>query len=81
MAHTDDDLDLDTDAGVEPTPAELLASEVAFLRRDAEEIDAMLGLAGPGRTRFHGDRVVRLRSLLAELENYRNAARAAREVR
>lgn len=64
-----------------PTPDQLMASELALLRKDVEDIDAILGLAGPGRTRFYGDRVVRLRTLIGELENYRNAARAAREVR
>lgn len=69
------------DEGTLPTPDQLMASELALLRRDVEDIDAILGLAGPGRTRFYGDRVVRLRALIGELENYRGAARAAREVR
>ena len=75
MRHTHED-----DAPT-PTPDQLMASELVLLRKDVEDIDAILGLAGPGRTRFYGDRLVRLRALLGELENYRNAARAAREVR
>ena len=75
MRHTHEDED------TLPTPDQLMASELALLRKDVEDIDAILGLAGPGRTRFYGDRLVRLRALLGELDNYRNAARAARGVR
>jgi len=54
---------------------------IDLLESDLDGIDNVLGLAGEGRTRFYGDRVVRVQNLLRELEAYRNAARAARFVR
>lgn len=62
-------------------PDEHIAGYVALLESDLDAIDAALGLAGEGRTRFYGDRLVRVQSLLRELDAYRNAAKVAKLVR
>jgi len=54
---------------------------IDLLEADLDGIDNALGLAGEGRTRFYGDRVMRVQTLMRELDAYRNAARAARFVR
>lgn len=54
---------------------------IDLIENDLDGIDRALGLHGEGRTRFYGDRVVRVQTLLRELEAYRNAAKAARFVR
>jgi hypothetical protein len=64
-----------------PSPSQHLSDYIGLLEADLDGIDAVLGLRGEGRTRFYGDRLVRVQSLLRELEAYRNAARAARFVR
>jgi hypothetical protein len=67
----------------ERTPDVYLSERLHLAERDLSGIDSALGLdlgTGAGM-RFYGDRVVRLRTMRTELENYRNAARAARFVR
>jgi hypothetical protein len=62
-------------------PDEHVEDYIGLLEADLDGIDAVLGLQGEGRTRFYGDRVVRVQTLLRELESYRNAAKAARFIR
>lgn len=65
------------------TPDAYLAQCLRLAENDLSGIDAALGLdrGNDARMRFYGDRVVRLRMLRTELENYRSAAFAVKFVR
>jgi hypothetical protein len=65
------------------TPDAYLAQCLRLAENDLSGMDAALGLdrGNDAGMRFYGDRVVRLRMLRTELENYRSAARAVKFVR
>lgn len=65
------------------TPDAYLAERIRLAESDLSSIDGALGLdrGNDAGMRFYGDRVIRLRTMRTELENYRSAARAVRFVR
>jgi hypothetical protein len=63
-------------------PDVYLSEQLRLAERDLSSIDEALGLRNDGNhMRFYGDRVIRLRTMRVELDNYRSAALAARFVR